>query len=57
MQLHIQHDIHTLDTTIEGESCSNGVASVNDSMANVVALHLQMANVDKLLRVLILGIC
>ena len=48
---------HTLDATIEGESGSNAVATVNDSTANVVALHLQMANVDKLLRVLILGFC
>ena len=41
--------IHTLDTTIEGNSYSNDVATVNDSKANVVALLLQMAYVDKLL--------
>ena len=46
-----------LYTTIEGDSYSIVVATVSDSMATVVALQLQMAQVDKLLRVLVLGFC
>ena len=46
-----------LYTTIEGDSYSTVVATVNDSMATVVALQLQIAQVDKLLRVFILGFC
>ena len=38
-----------LYTTIEGDSYSTVVATVNDSMATVVALQLQMAQVYKLL--------
>ena len=33
--------MNTLDTTIEGESKTNVVATVIDSTANVVALQLQ----------------
>ena len=39
-----------LYTTIEGDSYSTVVATVDDSMATVVALQLQTAQVDKLLR-------
>ena len=46
-----------LYATIEGDSYSIVVATVSDSMATVVALQLRMAQVDKLLRVLVLGFC
>ena len=45
-----------LYTTIEGESYSTVVATVDDS-ATVVALQLQTAQVDKLLREFILVFC